>query len=58
MAGPVNSFGEGSQVTGCLDSSQEEQNRVVMANAACEYEQMPDPMAPGVPVVKDEEHDA
>ena len=38
--------------------SQEEQNREVVANAAREHEQMPDPIAPGVPVVEDEEQNA
>jgi len=46
------------QTAACLGSSQEEQNCEVMANAAREYKQMPDSMAPGIPMVKDIEHNA
>ena len=54
----VNCVGRGNQVSGYVDSLVQEQNREVMTNAAGDYEQMPDPMTPRVPVVEDEEDDA
>ncbi len=56
-ASPLNCVGRGNQVSGYVDSLVQEQNREVVTNAAGDYEQMPDPMAPGVPVVEDEEDD-
>ena len=50
-ASSVNCVGGSNQVFGYVDSLIQEQNREVVTNAAGEYEQMPDPMAPGVPVV-------
>ena len=54
----VNCVGVSNQVFGYVDSLVQEQNREVVTYAAGEYEQMPDPMAPGVPVIENEEHDA
>ncbi len=54
----VNCVGVSNQVFGYVDSLVQEQNREVVTYAAGQYEQMPDPMAPGVPVVEDEEDNA
>jgi len=56
MANPINSFSDSTQIASYPGSSRKEQNREVVANAARKYKQMPNAVAPGIPVVKNIKH--
>lgn len=58
QASPIYGLGRDSLVAGDVDSLVQEQNRAVVTHAAGDDEQMPNPMAPGVPVVEYEKDDA